>query len=233
MIDNTAFISCGALMINVDDGNNNYSSIDGFLFNKTQTRIIAYAKDRLQPNYTIPEGVTSIYESVFNGCSSPVSIVIPKGVTEIGSTAFYKCSLLTSIMIPEGVTYIGRAAFSGCSSLTSITIPEGVTNINDSVFYNCSSLSSIVIPASVTSINDNSFTLCKSLMTITCNGITAPNCTYYTFGDRFPDYTGSNTYNTGENKLYVPANATGYEESYWLTTLCNSSKCGFTLSKTL
>ena len=70
-------------------------------------------------------------------------------------------------------------------------------------------------------------------MTITCNGITAPNCTYYTFGDRFPDYTGSNTYNTGENKLYVPANATGYEESYWLTTLCNSSKCGFTLSKTL
>ena len=233
MIDNTAFVSCGALMINVDEGNSNYSSIDGVLFNKTQTRIIAYAKDKLQPNYTIPEGVTSIYESVFNGCSSLVSIVIPKGVTEIGSTAFYKCSSLTSIIIPEGVTYIGRSAFSGCSSLTSITIPEGVTNINDSVFYNCLSLSSIVIPASVTSINDRSFASCKSLMTITCKGVTAPGCTYYTFGDRFPDYTGSNTYNTGENMLYVPRDATGYEESYWLDPLCNSTKCGFTLSKTL
>ena len=233
MIDNTAFVSCGALMINVDEGNSNYSSIDGVLFNKTQTRIIAYAKDKLQPNYTIPEGVTSIYESVFNGCSLLVSIVIPKGVTEIGSTAFYKCSSLASIMIPEGVTYIGRAAFSGCSSLTSITIPEGVTNINESVFYNCLSLASIVIPASVTKIDNQAFILCKSLMTITCKGVTAPSCTYYTFGDRFPEYTGSNTYNTGENKLYVPANATGYEESYWLTTLCNSSKCGFTLSKTL
>ena len=232
-IDNTAFVSCGKLMINVDEGNGNYSSIDGVLFNKTQTRIIAYAKDDLQPNYTIPEGVTSIYDSVFNGCSSLVSIVIPKGVTEIGSTAFYKCSSLASIMIPEGVTYIGRSAFNGCSSLTSITIPEGVTNINESVFYNCSSLASIVIPASVTKIGNQAFTLCQSLMTITCKGVTAPGCTYYTFGDRFPDYTGSNTYNTGENKLYVPANATGYEESYWLDPLCNSSKCGFTLSKTL
>lgn len=56
--------------------------------------------------------------------SGPSSITIPDGVTSIGDKAFSGCSGLTSIVIPDGVTSIGNRAFEGCSNLTSITAPD-------------------------------------------------------------------------------------------------------------
>lgn len=53
------------------------------------------------------------------------------------------------------------------------------------------------------------------------------------FGINESNYTGRNTYDTGENELIVPENATGYDAGVWLDPLCNPEKCGFTLKKTL
>ena len=115
----------------------------------------------------IPEGVTSIGESAFEGCDSLTSITIPEGVTSIGERAFYRCINLTSITIPESVTSIGESAFYNCRSLTNLTIPEGVTSIGSLAFYNCSSLTSITIPEGVTSIGNWAFKDCSSLTSIT------------------------------------------------------------------
>ena len=51
-------------------------------------------------------------------------LVIPDGVTSIGDYAFNGCSSLTSVEIPDGVTSIGWSAFSGCNSLTSVTFGD-------------------------------------------------------------------------------------------------------------
>ena len=59
-IGKQAFSECGNLNIDVSPQNNNYSSIDGVLFNKDKTELIVYAKDNIQPDYVIPNGVTSI-----------------------------------------------------------------------------------------------------------------------------------------------------------------------------
>lgn len=56
---------------------------------------------------------------------------------------------------------------------------------------------------------------------------------YHSDGTKESVYTGGNTASTGENTLYVPADATGYDTGYWLDPLQNAEKCGFTLSKTL
>ena len=97
-------------------------------------------------------------------------IIIRQGVTSIGDSAFIGCSSLTSVTIPESVTSIGSDAFGGCNSLTSVTIPEGVTSIGDDTFYDCSSLTSVTIPKSVTSIGFEAFYGCSSLTDIYYTG---------------------------------------------------------------
>ena len=70
-------------------------------------------------------------------------LVIPNGVTSIGNYTFRGCSSLTSVTIPDGVTNIGDDAFYYCLSLTSITIPDSVTSIGEWAFYYCSSLKTV------------------------------------------------------------------------------------------
>ena len=164
---------CSLSTITVANDNANYASVDGVLFNKECTTLILYPVGHDGTVYQIPEGVTSIGDRAFQGCSSLTSVTIPEGVTSIGSDAFYKCSSLTSVTIPEGVTSIGSDAFSGCSSLTSVTIPEGVTSIGGSAFKNCSSLTSVTILEGVTSIGGSAFSDCSSLTSVTIpDGVT-------------------------------------------------------------
>ena len=112
---------------------------------------------------TIPNSVTSIGDYAFCGCSSMTNATIPNSVTSIGDYAFWNCGNMTSVAIPNSVTRIGKYAFYGCSSLTSAVIPNGVTSIGDYAFYNCSSMTSVTIPSSVTSIESYAFDGCWSM----------------------------------------------------------------------
>jgi len=152
--------------------------MSNFIFISTQSScVINGVKDKSVSSIIVPEYVTLIAESAFEGCGGLTSITIPDSVTSIGNYAFRGCTGLTSITIPDSVTSIGYNAFEGCSGLTSITLPfvgatkAGTINqrlgyIFNKLGYNVpSSLKEVVITGG-TSIGEQAFRNCSGLTSI-------------------------------------------------------------------
>jgi hypothetical protein len=134
---------------------------------------------RVVSSVVIPNGVTSIGEVAFYGCTSLYSISLPNSLTSIGNDAFYKCNF-SSISIPNSVTSIGDNAFDNCTRLAIVTIGNSVTSIGMYAFYGCTRLASITIPNSVTSIGIDAFNGCTRLGLVTLSG--RFSTTYPNFG---------------------------------------------------
>lgn len=135
-------------------------------------------------------------------------------------------SLTTGVILPPTIDKISDYMFRGCTSL-NIDIPYSVTIIGNGAFQNCTSLEAIDI-RSCTNIYDSSFAGCSKVKSITAP-LVAPTLQGQPFGNFSSGYTGRDTYNTGENKLYVPQGATGYDTGEWANAVQNSNACGFTL----
>ena len=119
-IGDDAFGDCSSLeVLLVEEGNTEYTSEDGVLFNKGITTLVQCPGAK-KSSYAIPNSVTEIGHNAFSNCSSLTSVSIPNSVTEIGYGAFSYCSSLTSVTIPNSVTVIGYSAFMNCSSLKTI-----------------------------------------------------------------------------------------------------------------
>ena len=129
----------------------------GISFGDYEGNPLRYAKNlylngTLITNLVIPNGVTSISNFAFFGCTGLTAVTIPDSVTSIGGYAFRDCIGLTSILIPNSITSIGVSAFENCKSLTGINIPDGVTSIGSCAFESCSSLEYVTLPKSLTAI---------------------------------------------------------------------------------
>ena len=143
-IGDGAFDSCASLStITVGALNSAYSSsVDGVLFNKSQTTLVQYPGGKAG-GYAIPNGVTNVQDSAFAGCFRLTSLTIPSSVTSIGDYAFDGCTGLTNVAIPGSVASIGNSAFAGCTSLAGVAIPNGLTSIGNDAFGSCNNLVSV------------------------------------------------------------------------------------------
>lgn len=172
-----AFKFSGFNKIEVDKNNLNYTSINGVLFSKDKTVLLAYPKENSATSYIIPDGVKIIESTAFMGTSNLNSIVIPDGVTTIKENAFYLCSNLKNVSIPTSVKSIGEYAFdfSACTKENygyyigncligadneingNFTIKDGTRLVADSALREIDNLGNISIPASVEIIGDCAF----------------------------------------------------------------------------
>jgi uncharacterized repeat protein (TIGR03803 family) len=156
LIGDRAFSGCSGL-IDVDNGNSSYSSIDGVLFNKEKTTLIQCTISKTGA-FIIPSSVITIGQNAFNECELLTSANLPSTITSIGNNAFSWCTGLITVNLPQSLSYIGRMAFYNCTNLDgTLTIPIGVGSIEFGTFYDCLNLDVVNIPSSVIKIDDISF----------------------------------------------------------------------------
>jgi hypothetical protein len=116
-IEGNPFLDCQNLMaITVDNNNPAFSSVEGVLFNHSQTFLDEFPAGRTG-TYQIPNSVTLIAGGAFDYCFSLTGVFIPNNVTNIIGAAFANCHGLTNVTIPAGVTFIGGGVFANCTNL--------------------------------------------------------------------------------------------------------------------
>ena len=128
----------------------------------------------------IPDGVTGVASSAFEGNRTITSVVIPEGVTALGQSAFNGCENLAEIDFPSTLRMIKPFCFKDTKWLNeqmkkndlilagsmvleyhgdggNVAIPDGVTGIADNAFgwfiYAEGTLGSITVPASMLDLN--------------------------------------------------------------------------------
>ena len=100
-------------------------------------------------NTIIPNSVTSIGQSAFQGCYELSFVTIPNSVTSIGNYAFYRCSGLTSIVIGSGVTSIGNCAFANNEGLTYVTVYSSPSTIGEDLFVNSTNIKEVIFDCEI------------------------------------------------------------------------------------
>ena len=118
-------------------------------------------------NVSIPDGVTVIGESAFEG-SDIRSVTLPASVYIIEDRAFCDCSALTSVLDGDNVSRIGAFAFRGTPYLISST-EKYLTLGKVLVWYNGTS-SSAVIPPSCEAVAPYAFMRSAELTSVRSDG---------------------------------------------------------------
>ena len=131
--------------IQVQEGNEYYTAVDGVLFTGDKKALVTYPSGRRDGSYTVPDGVEVIQRQSCSGNLYLTSVTIPGTVITIGMQSFDECVNLESVTIQNGVTRIGHYAFTNCNRLTSITIPASVGYIYGSAFANCCKLAAYYV----------------------------------------------------------------------------------------
>ena len=121
----------------VDENNNHFSDIDGVLFNKDKSVLIAYPGARQESSY-----------------------VVPDGVKEIGDYAFY-CSDISHIELPDGLERIGASAFNS-TDIHAVELPLSVKEIDDWAFDTEVPIEAVVLHKNIKKLGYRAFN-CETL----------------------------------------------------------------------
>lgn len=206
---------------------------------------------------TLPNTITTIQTSCFNGCTSltkPVYRNDRTAHTSFGTYCFSGCTGITSLDIPAGQTSFPGYIFNGCTGLIgNLTLPSNITSIGEGCFQGCTNITYFKASEGFTSLGKKCFFNCSGLITVdlpstfttfvaaTSGAGTFQNCTSMTTliirAITPPANLNAYTFQgikTG-GKIYVPKGslATYQAVAGWYTTNSNywPKKMGWTLNE--
>ena len=184
--------------ITVAAGNNDYSTINGVLFNKPPTKLIAYPLGSAANSYVIPAGVAIIGSSAFMSASNLTSVTIPSSVSTFEGGAFFCASSLTNVyFLGNAPSAVGSSALTCLGPQPKAFVTAGAVASFGGLGSNWNELTVAIF---------NTYTL-----TYTYNSATGGNS------------TASGSFTTGGTAITLPTpTRTGYTFSGWY------SDAGFT-----
>lgn len=112
----------------VNNLNQYFVAIDGVLYNKNKTTLIAYPSKKADKSFDVPDSVKNIADYAFYGADLLESVNM-FGVENIGAEAFSDCSLLAAVNLSLTLKTIGENAFVNCPKIRRIGIPDSVLSI--------------------------------------------------------------------------------------------------------
>ena len=238
-IGENTFTDCYALTeFKVSEGNKQFKSLDGVLYNQDITVLVNYPTAKDDTEFVIPStvetiGTSAIYETKLKKITFPESLVTIErhgvsynaalndvdlsktNLVNIEDFAFSYCTSLDNPIFPESLTYIGGGSFAGCSGLAELNLPENLTDIGQNAFA-ATALKSVTIPASVTEIGYCAFGYDENLEAIPDFKIygTAGSAAqvYCTESDEDYEYSNNFTFIEGEgnDKTYDGLESSDY-----------------------
>ncbi|MDD6145418.1 MAG: leucine-rich repeat protein, partial [Mycoplasmataceae bacterium] len=117
----------------------------------------------------IPNEITEILPSTFQGCSKLTEVTLSNKLTKIGQNAFNNCVKLANILLPDSLVEIDNYAFNSCTSLTKVDVSNHVTRIGSYSFQSCTGLTDVNVADSVELIDKYAFYGCSNLTNVIIN----------------------------------------------------------------
>lgn len=123
----------------------------------------AFDNSQLQ-EIEVPQGVTTIEDCAFRGCSRLTAASIPGTVEELSDGVFEQCGNLARVELHEGLKRIGKRTFGNIHAtpdgarpaMSTIKIPESVTEIDEYAFQG-SGLTEVEVPARMKKLGRKAF----------------------------------------------------------------------------
>jgi hypothetical protein len=177
-------------------GNSSFTTIDGVLFNKSKTHLVAYPGGKTTAHYVMPSTVTGMYEDAVDMCPHLVTFTFSSNFSTFSCdesldeqnedcSSFDDCQNLTDFIVPAGNRYFASengVLFNKAKTElwrypmgrgdSSYTVPSGVEIIKEEAFcveMTESPLRGITFPASVAFMEDYAIDS-HSIMTLTFLG---------------------------------------------------------------
>ena len=133
VIDRGAFLGSEIKRFSVDEENEYFCAIDGVLFTKDKTELVAYPIDNGESFYYVPDDVVKIRRVAFYHTGLE-KVALNDNLLEIGDGAFDQ-AYIKEINFPPYLKRIGSRAFDGCKLMQNVVIPATVDFIGHEAFY--------------------------------------------------------------------------------------------------
>lgn len=122
-IDASAFVGLDIQAFEVEKDNDLFKAVDGVLYNRGGSRLIAYPRAREGDCFQVPEGVVDVGDLAFSKARHLRAIDLAD-VKTLGHSAMKNCSKLENLIIGQGFQSFEPFALGFCTRIEGLEVPN-------------------------------------------------------------------------------------------------------------